>query len=419
MLFERRKDRKKEEKSEMFVMKKVGRRISELRKRKNMTQLELADRMGISFQAVSNWERGNSMPDISKLPELAEILGTSIDDIIGGKSPLIENAAEGTLEDYIENNPVSLEEIKEAAPVLKPSQMVVIADKNVKVIAKGASGKLTVNGKTYDLDKPDSIEADGKQIRWVQEKEEPSENFSDSRQESDTEGRSQGGDSILSGMSQGDIEELLPYLNDDAAEKLIRMLQKDGRDISHLLPLIDDDVAASMAIEMYNQGGLDSILTLLDDIDEDTLSEIAAMEAEKNGFGAIIPMIQYIDEDLLGEIALKEARKNGVEEIIPFMNRFDEDVAGEIAAMEADKNGLNAIIPMAQYIDEDVLAEIVLKHYSADDIDGLIPFINYLDEDAVSEIAIEIIKTRGLKAAKSILPYADEDAISEFINNSL
>ena len=60
MLFERRKDRKKEEKSEMFVMKKVGRRISELRKRKNMTQLELADRMGISFQAVSNWERGVS-----------------------------------------------------------------------------------------------------------------------------------------------------------------------------------------------------------------------------------------------------------------------------------------------------------------------------------------------------------------------
>ena len=38
-----------------------------------MTQMELADRMGISFQVVSNWERGNSMPDISKLPELAEI----------------------------------------------------------------------------------------------------------------------------------------------------------------------------------------------------------------------------------------------------------------------------------------------------------------------------------------------------------
>ena len=46
-------------------------------------QLELADKLSISFQAVSNWERGNSMPDISKLPELAEIFGVTIDAIIG------------------------------------------------------------------------------------------------------------------------------------------------------------------------------------------------------------------------------------------------------------------------------------------------------------------------------------------------
>lgn len=45
-------------------MQKVGRKIVELRKKNNMTQTELADKMNISFQAVSNWERGNSMPDI-------------------------------------------------------------------------------------------------------------------------------------------------------------------------------------------------------------------------------------------------------------------------------------------------------------------------------------------------------------------
>jgi len=51
----------------MFDMNEVGRRISTARKDKNMTQMELADRLNISFQAVSNWERGISMPDISKL----------------------------------------------------------------------------------------------------------------------------------------------------------------------------------------------------------------------------------------------------------------------------------------------------------------------------------------------------------------
>ena len=67
----------------MFNMENVGRNIAELRRRCNMTQMELADKMGISFQAVSNWERGNSMPDISKLPELAEVFGVTIDQLLG------------------------------------------------------------------------------------------------------------------------------------------------------------------------------------------------------------------------------------------------------------------------------------------------------------------------------------------------
>lgn len=44
----------------MFDMKRTGQHISELRKARNMTQLQLADEIGVSFQAVSNWERGVS-----------------------------------------------------------------------------------------------------------------------------------------------------------------------------------------------------------------------------------------------------------------------------------------------------------------------------------------------------------------------
>lgn len=45
----------------MFNMKKVGRKIALLRKEKDLTQMELADRLNISYQAVSNWERGVSL----------------------------------------------------------------------------------------------------------------------------------------------------------------------------------------------------------------------------------------------------------------------------------------------------------------------------------------------------------------------
>lgn len=44
----------------MFNMKQVGKKILTLRKAQNMTQTELADKMDVSFQAVSNWERGVS-----------------------------------------------------------------------------------------------------------------------------------------------------------------------------------------------------------------------------------------------------------------------------------------------------------------------------------------------------------------------
>lgn len=107
----------------MFDMQKIGKRIVTLRKEKNMTQMELADKLGISFQAVSNWERGNSMPDISKLPELAEIFGVTLDELLGEKSPLIEAAVEDRLEECIEKLEVEKEDVEKVLPLLKPDQI--------------------------------------------------------------------------------------------------------------------------------------------------------------------------------------------------------------------------------------------------------------------------------------------------------
>jgi transcriptional regulator with XRE-family HTH domain len=77
---------------------KVGAYIMILRKARKYTQQGLADKLGVSHQAVSNWERGESMPDISILPQLAALLGTTTDNILGadkddfrGFDEIIEN----------------------------------------------------------------------------------------------------------------------------------------------------------------------------------------------------------------------------------------------------------------------------------------------------------------------------------------
>ena len=77
---------------------KVGAYIAILRKAGKYTQQGLAEKLGVSHQAVSNWERGESMPDISLLPKLAAVLGTTTDNILSadrddfrGFDEIIEN----------------------------------------------------------------------------------------------------------------------------------------------------------------------------------------------------------------------------------------------------------------------------------------------------------------------------------------
>ena len=64
------------------MKKTLGTMIAELRKQHGMTQLELAEKMGVTDKAVSKWERDLSCPDISSIPNLAEILGVSVEELM-------------------------------------------------------------------------------------------------------------------------------------------------------------------------------------------------------------------------------------------------------------------------------------------------------------------------------------------------
>ena len=80
-------------------IEKVGEQIAVLRKSKGLTQSELGERIGVSFQAVSKWERGETLPDITLLPDLAKILETTIDFILLGSEKVIEYKGKFTVTD--------------------------------------------------------------------------------------------------------------------------------------------------------------------------------------------------------------------------------------------------------------------------------------------------------------------------------
>lgn len=65
--------------------RKIGAFIAERRKESGLTQQALADRLGLTNKAVSKWETGDGLPDITILPALAENLGVTVDELLAGE----------------------------------------------------------------------------------------------------------------------------------------------------------------------------------------------------------------------------------------------------------------------------------------------------------------------------------------------
>ena len=77
----------------------MGMMIATKRKELGMTQLELAEKMGVTDKAVSKWERDLSYPDINSLPQLAEVFDMSVDDLMQVKRESMEQGEKTTVKD--------------------------------------------------------------------------------------------------------------------------------------------------------------------------------------------------------------------------------------------------------------------------------------------------------------------------------
>lgn len=95
----------------------IGKFILELRREKGLTQMELADKLGVTDKAVSKWENGRCMPDLSLLKPLCDILDISINELLSGKRLTKEEYQKKLEENIIEINLTTLK--KNAIKTLK------------------------------------------------------------------------------------------------------------------------------------------------------------------------------------------------------------------------------------------------------------------------------------------------------------
>lgn len=89
---------------------KIGKFIAECRKRENLTQMQLAEKLGITDRAVSKWETGRAMPDSSIMLELCDILKITVNDLLSGEEVSMENYNK-----ELENNLIEIIKEKEKA----------------------------------------------------------------------------------------------------------------------------------------------------------------------------------------------------------------------------------------------------------------------------------------------------------------
>ena len=103
---------------------KSGKFIAKLRKEKNMTQEKLAEKMGVSINAVSKWERGLSFPDVSLYRKLCKELGINIEELINGEKDNSEEAKEKAI----------ISTVKEKEKIKKNSKKILIILSTIFVI---------------------------------------------------------------------------------------------------------------------------------------------------------------------------------------------------------------------------------------------------------------------------------------------
>ena len=249
----------------MFNMMNVGRTISALRREKNMTQMELAEKLDVSFQAVSGWERGKSMPDVSRLPELAELFGVSIAEILGEDAPLVDAAASGTIKEYLQDHTVTPEELEQAAPVLKPAQVDAVLP---------CTGKLDLNEIQNLLPflSQKTLEKMGLDV-W----------------------------------DDPEIGELAPWLEGETVDRIAAMRAEKGMDTEDLMPFMSKAALAEAAEVSFRQGGLKKAEDYFPFLDEESLKNLAHAEFQKSGLKNMEIIAPFLQESTLVEL-LKQGK---------------------------------------------------------------------------------------------------------------
>lgn len=303
----------------MFDTIMIGKTIKQARINKNMTQMNLADAMGVSYQAVSNWERGNSMPDISKLADLCAALDISVNELLGIESPAVEKA--------LAREELTMEELAEVAPVLPPQTVM----EQMKAKRKEMEQRLQEGlkqmfgpGSDFREDVSEIAKAAVKSPESKQKKKKKLDlrRIADMAPFLDEEYL----DELLESADLSDLDgldEIAPFLSREAMEKLLERADLDDLEIiAEIAPFLSKAALDNLVTRCIGTGSVDGIEELAPFLSKETLDRVVDSVIAGNSDADLEELYPFLSKESLRKLAkymMESHDLDALEEIIPFV----------------------------------------------------------------------------------------------------
>lgn len=260
--------------------------ISELRREANMTQVELADILHVSHQAVSKWERLESLPDITMLPILAETFNMTVDELLKGKREVgaekseDKTKVEAFVEDIVN---AKLDEAKEAL--------------------KGLENMQDILGGIAPITKPKIFE---KIISAVD-------------------------------INLEDISSFLPFLGSETLDKIVNKIIQEG-DLNKIqvtlypfLKITQKDALIDYYVsEEKEWNNIEMIYPFLNSEQHKRLIAYFILKAMKKELENLNPFLTEEVRNLLVDEMVKREKYELVENLIPFLNSVQRDKINKV-----------------------------------------------------------------------------------------
>lgn len=394
----------------------IGAYISKLRKDQDMTQAELADRLNVSHQAVSKWERGESLPDIGTFPRLAQLFGTSVDNLLNaGESdtnqehpPIEEHTAlnadnrEQAAEDFREPIGSNRYQVPE-----KPGDPIIA---NLNTEEPGESFATNPEHTVVELEaptaarlehtavKPTEINAINPEPAAVNNfSEQSSANQEDPTAETAPSERSEAGaiESLTKQQFSFEaIKRLAPYLGAETLDELIRHAENGEVHwdiVSSLAPFISKETIVRL-VNKAIEGTFDvqQIVKIAPFLGKDQVDRLVE-QAEKDNLSwkTVHSLAPFISQETLDRLVSRvvdgDLDADRIVKLAPFLGREQLDRLVE----QAEAGGLSwsTIQSLAPFISRDTLNRLVDRVVDGNlEVERIIKLAPFLDKESLEKL---------------------------------